>query len=304
MTYQFIEIPFSFEAHIKGQQREDRAHDYLYDKWGRSVVALNESGEPDPQTCAYGKVLLKKNKRGWVALRRDKCSRCGGQGGSQAWSHTGWKCYRCHGEGTERNLSQTALYTADAAEKLCARRAAREKAERAAAEKQERARAEREAAAREARIAELSSDERYVALCNLKGAFAGDIRSRLEAGKNWDDFSDKQRAVVDHMIATAQVEANVEVNSQHIGSPKERFAFEATVVASRQIGTEAFYPYSARFLNRLVTTDGNVIVWFSTTHLERFVGKQVTGKATVKKHDTYRDTAQTIVTRLKVDNDA
>ncbi|AYK20477.1 hypothetical protein C0073_022335 (plasmid) [Aeromonas veronii] len=36
------------------------------------------------------------------------CGRCGGRGGSEAWSHTGWTCYQCGGTGKgepARNLS-------------------------------------------------------------------------------------------------------------------------------------------------------------------------------------------------------
>lgn len=300
MTYEFIHVPQSMKDLASGRTIEQLARRFLFDAYGRPVVAVDENGEPVERLYSGVGDRFEKNKRGWVAYAVQKCSRCGGEGGARQWAATGYTCYRCHGGRSDPKLSRTALYTADDAEKLCARRKAKEDAQRAA----QRAQEEREAAAREARIAELANDERYVALCNLKGNFAADIRERLEAGKNWDDFSDKQRAAVDRMIAKVQAAADVQASSQHIGSPRERFAFEATVVASRQIGHEPFYPYAPRYLSRLVTTDGNVLVWFSTTHLQRFVDQQVTGKATVKKHDRYRDTAQTIVTRLKVDQDA
>ena len=298
MTYEFIHVPHSFRDLLAGKTREEHAHNFLYDAYGSAVVSVNDNGEPAERLVSSVGDHFEKNKRGWVAYAGQKCSRCGGEGGWKGWPN--WVCYRCGGDGKDPKLSRTALYTADAAEKLCARRKAKEDAERAA----ERAQEEREAAAREARIAELANDERYVALCNLKGNFAADIRERLEDGKNWDDLSDKQVAAVDRMIAKVQAAADAQASSQHIGAPRERFAFEATVVASRQIGHEPFYPYAPRYLSRLVTTDGNVLVWFSNKHLERFVDQQVTGKATVKKHDSYRDTAQTIVTRLKVDQDA
>lgn len=49
------------------------------------------------------------------------CDRCGGQGGSEAWRHTGWTCYKCGGA---RFLAprQTPLYTAEKLGKLNATR--------------------------------------------------------------------------------------------------------------------------------------------------------------------------------------
>jgi hypothetical protein len=88
------------------------------------------------------------NEKGAPVFRsKQTCSRCGGQGGAQAWAHTGWTCYRCGGNGIDPNTLVEKLYDAEKLVKLNATKAkadakrAAVKAEKAAEEK---ARAERE----------------------------------------------------------------------------------------------------------------------------------------------------------------
>src|SRR5208282_2709867 len=51
----------------------------------------------------------------------DRCSRCGGAGGSDKWAHTGWTCYQCGGTG-KGSLVVSKLYTAEQLAKLNATR--------------------------------------------------------------------------------------------------------------------------------------------------------------------------------------
>ncbi len=37
--------------------------------------------------------------KGRQAKKDDKCTRCGGAGGSDRWAETGWTCYQCKGSG-------------------------------------------------------------------------------------------------------------------------------------------------------------------------------------------------------------
>ena len=47
------------------------------------------------------------------------CGRCGGRGGSEAWSHTGWKCYQCGGTGKGEPRTEP-VYTEERLAKLVA----------------------------------------------------------------------------------------------------------------------------------------------------------------------------------------
>lgn len=70
------------------------------------------------------------------------CGRCGGRGGSEAWSHTGWTCYQCGGTGKGEPRTEPA-YTEERLAKLVA---AQEKRRATAKAKAEAAEAERRAA--------------------------------------------------------------------------------------------------------------------------------------------------------------
>lgn len=84
--------------------------------------------------------------------------------------------------------------------------------------------------------------------------------------------------------------------SKHVGQPKERFTVEAEVVFERE--TEGYY--GTTHVIKLVTTDGNVLTWFASRPQEVEVGQRYEVTATVKKHDSYKGEAQTVVTRASL----
>ena len=72
------------------------------------------------------------------------CDRCGGAGGSDAWSYTGWTCYKCGGSG--KMQSSWKEYTPEYEQKLLERRLKRrQKWEQEHAEEIAKAEAERKA---------------------------------------------------------------------------------------------------------------------------------------------------------------
>lgn len=44
--------------------------------------------------------------KGRQAKKDDKCTRCGGAGGSDRWADTGWTCYQCEGSGRYGKVSR------------------------------------------------------------------------------------------------------------------------------------------------------------------------------------------------------
>lgn len=83
--------------------------------------------------------------------------------------------------------------------------------------------------------------------------------------------------------------------SEHFGAEKQRLELTGTVTFVRE------YPgdYGTRAMVKLTTTDGNVAVWWASDASNAPAqGDVVTGKATVKRHDTYEGVAQTEVTRF------
>lgn len=67
----------------------------------------------------------------------DRCGRCGGAGGSDAWKFTGWKCFECGGSGIGPYRTVT-LYSAERLGKLNATAAKRQATQLAKAQARQR----------------------------------------------------------------------------------------------------------------------------------------------------------------------
>jgi hypothetical protein len=84
-------------------------------------------------------------------------------------------------------------------------------------------------------------------------------------------------------------------DSKHVGRPKQRLTFSATV--ERKSWFEG--NYGVTHIYKFRTTDGNALTWFASRDQDLAVGDAVTLTGTVKKHDDYRGEAQTVLTRCK-----
>jgi hypothetical protein len=83
-------------------------------------------------------------------------------------------------------------------------------------------------------------------------------------------------------------------DSTWIGAVKERSEFEVTI--TKKFGFETAFGYMAMILMK--DESGNILVWKTGTGFEgKGVGDKFRIKATVKKHDTYQDIKQTVLTR-------
>jgi hypothetical protein len=91
----------------------------------------------------------------------------------------------------------------------------------------------------------------------------------------------------------SQREANAK--SEYVGVLTERLEFEAVV--------EKIIPTSSQWgalnIHKLRTTDGNVVTWFASGSDELETGLTYKLVGTVKKHEEYNGTKQTVVTRVK-----
>lgn len=85
------------------------------------------------------------------------------------------------------------------------------------------------------------------------------------------------------------------INNEHVGEIGERMTVAVTVNRVSTFETQ----YGTTYVVGMLDADGHQLVWFGTSKLARTMGKGDTAdlKVTVKKHDTYRDVAQTIITR-------
>jgi hypothetical protein len=220
---------------------------------------------------------------------RSKCIRCGGAGGFKEWP--GYTCYRCGGSRYEAQPTRERLYTADEIDRLDAIKAKKDagRAAKAAAAKAEAD------AAREARIAALRASEALYA--DLEAEAAGDDFLTDILDKWADrDLTVGQREAATAAIARIRAKREQAANARHVGTVGAKMDFTGKIEAVVSLGPDAYGNH--RRLVRIVTSEGAQLVWFTTGQVPA-QRAAVTGTATVKKHDTYNDTAQTIITRAK-----
>jgi len=62
-----------------------------------------------------------------------------------------------------------------------------------------------------------------------------------------------------------------------------------------------FSQWGPSFLHKMVTPEGNLVIWFASSEAEKLTpGQKYDVKATVKKHETRDDIKQTTVNRVTV----
>lgn len=244
------------------------------------------------------------------------CTRCGGQGGSDAWKHTGWKCFKCGGscKGETRRMF---LYTPEVLKVLNVRRDA-QRAKKAAAYAV--IAAELEAAhevARAARKAILEADPFYIEFQALMGTLNivnSDGQGEHDATRRdappflvdmWKriqhmDLSEKQTAAVQKFLDSVKGKESQIANSRHIAEVGTRIALTAKVVFVREIFPKADSApaFDRKFLIKMVTGDGQSLVWFTSRAFEN--GVTLIGKATVKAHKEYQGVKETQVTNFRI----
>ncbi|MBV9026403.1 MAG: hypothetical protein JO362_22020 [Streptomycetaceae bacterium] len=133
---------------------------------------------------------------------------------------------------------------------------------------------------------------KLAALARAEHATGRDLSILCSAVVAWQ--RDQQRA---HRAAERADEA---AHSRHQGAIGERLTAAVTVDAVVKL-PERHYGYRTqqRHMIKLRDEDRNVFVWFSSTATIPSEGDRLTVTGTVSKHDTYRETAQTYLTRCR-----
>jgi hypothetical protein len=110
---------------------------------------------------------------------------------------------------------------------------------------------------------------------------AGILGSAVAA---YDRFLGKEQERKNRALLNAQ--------STHLGAVGEKLVVTVTCEGCHSINTD----YGALHINRFRDATGNVIIW-KTGSVQYDAGKTVTLKGTVKAHDDYKGTKQTVLTR-------
>ena len=223
------------------------------------------------------------------------CSRCGGQGGSEAWKFTGYTCYQCGGRNSMGyHVRQTKLYTAD---RLAALRAT---AEKKAAKK--RAEAKRKAnAKRREFITWAKPHGKLIGRILLAakpqgdtGEFITDLAGKLR--RHWS-LSDKQLAAAAKVLDARENRQRQDAASDHVGQIKDRIEFEGVI----EFETDREGYYGTTHILKFRGDDGNVYTWFASGLQDLAKGDRVKVRGTVKKHDEFRGVKQTVLSRCIVE---
>jgi hypothetical protein len=267
-----------------------------------------------------------EDKHGTLHIKyAGKCHRCGGAGGSDKWKFTGWTCFHCNGNGTE--LKQAKIYTEARAESLAKIRKAREEKKTA-----ERIRLNEEAL--QGKLEKLNLHEPTIKVITgntfeirhelkEKGAtFSGELKTWYFTGSSEAATAYETTELPSHIMyevteyrglalnTRAEIEAHEEYQQavkredapelEWIGSVKGRLEIEVKLNKVVEFETE----WGTLAIHLMEDRDGNKLVWKTTSR--NLAEEDETPedffkvKATVKEHSRYKDTPQTILTRVKV----
>ncbi len=243
----------------------------------RDGVALSKT---DNANVTIGKA----GKSGYLT-RREPCSRCGGQGGSPHWRPEGGVCFRCRGRKTEAVTRR--VFTVERLSVLNI-------AAQCKADKEEARRSAKLVVRREEFITWAKPQGALIgAILTGKGNFFLDLASKLRS--HWT-LSEKQMDAAAWIIERNAERAVQDSTSAYVGDIKDRIEFEAMVEFTKEF--DGFYGTST--VIKLRDLDGNVFTWFATGCHDVNRGDRVSIKGTVKKHEVYQGTKQTILSRCKI----
>lgn len=148
------------------------------------------------------------------------------------------------------------------------------------------------AAERAENIAKLAGDPLYQRVI----ALAGDnnfLLSMKDGLERFGHLTEKQEAAVLSVLDRIENGPARKAASRHLGEIGKRIEISGKVEFSRCIyqGHDRYDP--SRYLNKIRTDDGSLVVWFGAYGLK--VGDAISGTASVKDHSVYDDERQTLI---------
>lgn len=97
------------------------------------------------------------------------------------------------------------------------------------------------------------------------------------------------------------IRAKAGAESEYVGELKERLRdLELTVTYVREFGDQDDL-YGTRTLVKFADANGNIITWWSSNSWDEPIGTKVVLTGTVKKHEEFKGTKSTVLTRCKVE---
>ena len=97
----------------------------------------------------------------------------------------------------------------------------------------------------------------------------------------------------------AKARANEAEISKHFGEEKKRAEYVLKVLYTKVLEPVNFHA-GPSVLHKMVDPNGNIATWFASNGNQLDVGATYRVKATVKKHEEYKGTQSTVLTRCSV----
>lgn len=238
-----------------------------------------------PFVCKHGFEVLGPvywAPRSAYRLVETACSRCGGQGGAEAWKRTGYTCYKCHGDGGKKLVKET-VYTRED----FAKRQAKAEAKRAAKLAAEQAKEQATKAAFEQEHAPL------IALVSRIKRPSDFLASIMEKGWMFGRLSEAQASAAYSAATKELARQEMDESSQWVGAVGERITIEGTITFSTSYETS----FGTTYVTGIKDGAGNIYIQKGVPLGAR--GDNVWIKATVKEHGTRDGVKQTIISRPK-----
>lgn len=273
---------------------------------------------------------IKTDKNGTKIYYDYTCSRCGGEGGYDGWKYTGYWCFKCGGSGLQDKPEIIKEYTEEYQAKLDAQRA-----KRAEKRLQEQIRKFNEEMPQMLADMGFSPEGKaWLVIGNtydikdelkMKGArwfndvqhwaFAQDMPEyetiEIDAHEVLDFFEDRgeiewKYSIDMDAVVNSKLPESKEEESDWIGNEGDRIEIDVTLDKWVQYEATA---YGRNWMKEthnifLLKAGNDTLKWDTTSWVEEFreaeVGSKFTIKATIKKHDVYRDEKQTVLTRVKI----
>jgi hypothetical protein len=226
------------------------------------------------------------------------CWRCNGSGRYPSICYDGI-CLKCEGRRELYYKGAKTVYTADALADRLSKQAAKQ-AEKNAARMAEQAR--EDAKVNDAFIKILEENEWLKEAISIaettKNSFMIDV---IDSVRKYGRLSEKQAAVLQKNIANAKdagKQQELALNAGFIGKEGERVEIRAKIATKRFLEGCGFQG-AGTYLYKFVSHDGAIICTFTDRELGA-PHEELLFKATVKKHETFKNLPQTIVTRVAV----
>lgn len=238
------------------------------------------------------------------------CHRCGGQGGSEAWRHTGYTCYQCGGSGTGLTVD-IVIYTPEGYEKMNSAREKR-KAKRDLKLAEERRRiAEEDQRLHDSRLAEFTAC--YPGLVDRLALHANDKEDPEYYGDDAEptflaemhlritkkgELTEKQaKAVIKVFNAIDAKEIKIN-SSRYLADIGEKLTLTVKNVFTKDLTDRDLFPIIYKYLVIMESECGQQVKYIGNSNSVPYQkGNTKVISCKVKKHEEYNGIKQTCIER-------